>query len=153
MTRLPILHVSPVIRPLFGVDPTRLELVTSAMRGRSEGFAAVHHRPKTRLNKPNPRIVPPRMFTIVRISCRQIVVSCISKSWGSKGTLFIDRQVYSTPVHVVLEGSVKFARERMLGRQQSSPMQDFANGLPRIHLLGTSVNKDKKGGGQCPPPL
>jgi len=28
-------------------------------------------------------------------------------------------------------------------------MQDAASDLPRILLLGTSVNKDKKGGGHC----
>ena len=95
------------------MDPTRLELVTSAMRGRSEGFAAVHYRSKNRLNKPNPRIVSPRMFAIVRAGCRQIVVSCISKNWASEETLFIDRQVYSRLVHVVLEDSVQEVRERM----------------------------------------
>jgi hypothetical protein len=126
---------------VFGVDPTRLELVTSAMRGRSEGFAAVHYRSKNRLNKSNPRIVPPRMFAIVRAGCRQIVVSCISKYWASKETLFIDQQVYSTPVHVVLEGSVQEAQERMSCRQQTGSMQDPANGLPRMPLPRTPVNK------------
>jgi hypothetical protein len=116
------------------VDPTSLELVTSAMRGRSKGFAAVHYRSKDRLNKPNPRIVSPRMFAIVRAGCRQIVVSCISKYWASEETLFIVRQVYSTPVHVVLEDSVQEARERMSGRQQTGAMQDPANGLPRNPL-------------------
>ena len=95
------------------MDPRGLELVASAMRGRSKGFAAVHYRSKDRLNKPNPRIVSPRMFAIVRAGCRQIVVSCISKYWASEETLFMDRQVYSTPVHVVLEGSVQEARQRM----------------------------------------
>ena len=106
----------PANKPLLNVDLRGLEPLTSAMRGRSKGFAAVHYRSKNRLNKPNPRIVSPRMFAIVRAGCRQIVVSCISKSWASKETLFIDRQVYSTPVHVVLEGSVQEARERMSGR-------------------------------------
>jgi hypothetical protein len=117
------------------VDPTRLELVTSAMRGRSEGFAAVHYRSKNRLEKVNPRIVSPRMFAIVRAGCRQIVVSCISKYWASEETLFIDRQVYSTPVHVVLEGSVQAARERMSGRQQTASMQDAASEVRRTPLL------------------
>jgi hypothetical protein len=122
------------------VDPRGLEPLTSAMRGRSEGFAAVRYRSKNRLDKANPRIVPPRMFAIVRAGCRQIVVSCKSKYWASKETLFIDRQVYSTPVHVVLEGSVQAARERMSGRQQIGSMQDPANGLPRIPLPRRWVN-------------
>ena len=125
------------------MDPRGLEPLTSAMRGRSEGFAAVHYRSKNRLNKSNPRIVPPRMFAIVRAGCRQIVVSCISKYRASKETLFIDRQVYSTPVHVVLEGSVQAARERMSGRQQIGSMQDPANGLPRIPLPRTPVNRGR----------
>ena len=81
------------------------------------------------------------MFTIVRAGCRQIVVSCISKYWASEETLFIDRQVYSTPVHVVLEGSVQEAREWVSGRQQTGSMQDPANGLPRIPLLRTLLHK------------
>jgi hypothetical protein len=84
------------------------------------------------------------MFAIVRAGCRQIVVSCISKYWASEETLFIDRQVYSTPVHVVLEGSVQEARERMSDRQQTGSMQDTANELRRIHLPRTSVNKGMK---------
>jgi hypothetical protein len=36
-----------------GVDPTRLELVTSAMRRRLEGFAGVRRRSKDRLHKVN----------------------------------------------------------------------------------------------------
>ena len=123
------------------MDPTRLELVTSAMRGRSEGFAAVHYRSKNRLDKPNPRIGPPRMFAIVRTGCRQIVVSCISKYRASMETLFIDRQAYSRLVHVVLEDSVQEVQERMSCRQQTGSMQDPAYGLLRIPLAGTSVNK------------
>src|SRR5919112_60150 len=134
-------HVFPANRSNNGVDPRGLEPLASAMRGRSEGFAAVRYRSKNRLNKPNPRIVPPRMFAIVRAGCRQIVVSCISKSWASEETLFIDRQVYSTPVHVVLEGSVQAARERMACRQQTGSMQDPASELLRIPLLGTPVNR------------
>jgi hypothetical protein len=57
------------------VDPTRLELVTSAMRGRREGFADVRYRSEMRLNKPNPRTFPPRMFAAVRTGCRQTVVN------------------------------------------------------------------------------
>jgi hypothetical protein len=126
------------------VEPRGFEPLTSAMRGRSERFAAVHYRSNNRLHKPNPRIVSPRMFAIVRAGCRQIVVSCISKYWASKETLFIDRQVYSRPVHVVLEASVQEARERMSGRQQTGSMQDPANGLPRIPLLRCWVNRDFK---------
>src|SRR5688572_29230640 len=125
------LLVSPANPRKKRVDPRGLEPLSSAMRGRSKGFAAVHYRSKNRLNKPNPRIIPPRMFATVRAGCRQIVVSCICKYWASKETLFIDRQVYSTPVHVVLEDSVQAARERMSGRQQTGSMQDPANGLPR----------------------
>src|SRR5215211_6537666 len=66
------LRFLPANRRKKEVDPTRLELVASAMRGRSKGFAAVHYRSKDRLNKPNPRIVSPRMFAIVRAGCRQL---------------------------------------------------------------------------------
>jgi hypothetical protein len=121
------------------------------MRGRSEGFAAVHYRSKNRLDKPNPRIVPPRMFAIVRVDCRQIVVSFISKYWASKETLFIDRQVYSRPVHVVLEGSVQEARERMSGRQQTGSMQDPVSEVRRIPLPRTPVNKARSSGAGAPP--
>jgi hypothetical protein len=120
------------------------------MRGRSKGFAAVHYRSKDRLNKPNPRIVSPRMFAIVRAGCRQIVVSCISKYWAPEETLFIDRQVYSTPVHVVLEGSVQEARERVSGRQQTGSMQDPVSEVLRIPLPRTLENKGKKRKGWSP---
>ena len=133
-------HVFPANRSNNGVNPRGLGPLASAMRGRSEGFAAVHYRSKDRLNKPNPRIVSPRMFAIVRAGCRQIVVSCKSKYWASKETLFIDRQVYSTPVHVVLESSVQEARESISSRQQTGSMQDPANGLPRI-LLPTHLGE------------
>jgi hypothetical protein len=128
-------HVFSANRSNNGVDPRGLELLASAMRGRSKGFAVVRFRSKNRLDKANPRIVPPRMFAIVRAGCRQIVVSCKSKYWASKETLFIDRQVYSTPVHVVLEGSVQAARERMSGRQQTASMQDAASEVRRTPLL------------------
>ena len=140
----PVHHYLPANKPLLKVDPRGLEPLTSAMRGRSEGFAAVHYRSKNRLNKSNPRIVPPRMFAIVRAGCRQIVVSCIGKYWASKETLFKDRQVYSTPVHVVLEGSVQEARERMSGRQQTGSMQDPASELLRIPLPETVRKDDMK---------
>src|ERR671921_899304 len=57
-------HVFPANRSNNGVDPRGLEPLASAMRGRSEGFAAVRYRSKNRLNKPNPRIVPPRMCSM-----------------------------------------------------------------------------------------
>jgi hypothetical protein len=79
------------------VDPTRLELVTSAMRRRSEGFAAVHYRSKNRLNKPYSRIVLPRMFTIVRAGCRQIAVSCIREHRVSGEALYKDPHVFRHP--------------------------------------------------------
>jgi hypothetical protein len=138
---LPVLHILPANLHISRVEPRGLEPLTSAMRGRSKGFAAVHCRSKNRLNKPNPRIVSPRMFAIVRAGCRQIVVSCISKYWAPEETLFIDRQDYSTPVHVVLEGSVQEARERVSGRQQTGSMQDPANGLRRIPLPRRWVNR------------
>jgi hypothetical protein len=53
------------------VDPTRLELVTSAMGRRSEGFAVAHYRSKNHLNKPNVRYGPSCMFAGVRVGCRQ----------------------------------------------------------------------------------
>src|SRR5215208_143767 len=145
-------RVLPANRDKNGVDPRGLEPLASAMRGRSEGFAAVHYRSKNRLDKANPRIVPPRMFAIVRAGCRQIVVSCISKYRASKEALFMDRYVHSTPVHVVLEGSAQEARERMLGRQQTGSMQDPANGLRRISLPRTPVNKGIRKGRGCSKP-
>ena len=57
------------------VDPTRLELVISAMRGRSESFAAVHHCSENRLTKPNTQFISTRMFVTVLVGCRQTVVS------------------------------------------------------------------------------
>ena len=66
-----------LLRP--DLESRGLEPLTSAMRGRCKGFAAVHYRSKTRLNKPNPRIVPPRTVAFVLAGRRQIVVSCIRK--------------------------------------------------------------------------
>jgi hypothetical protein len=105
----PSLHhdIFPAKCTLLEVEPRGFEPPTSAMRGRSEGFAVVLHRSKDRLTKPDSRIVPPRTFAIVRAGCRQIVVSCIRKYCASKETLFRDRQVYSTPLHVVLGASCK----------------------------------------------
>jgi hypothetical protein len=134
-------YVYPAKRPFLGVDPTRLELVTSAMRRRSEGFAVVHNRSKNRLNKPNPEISPSWLFASVRAGCRQTVVSCIRKYCASKEVSFRDPHVYSTPVHVVLGASVQEARERESGRQQVGSMQAAEYGFRRISLPGTSVNK------------
>src|SRR5215207_6461492 len=72
------LRFLPANRRKKEVDPTRLELVTSAMRGRDEGFTTVHHRSKTCISKLIPRTDPPRMFTTVRARCRQIVVKLAS---------------------------------------------------------------------------
>src|SRR5215213_10879558 len=52
-----------------------LDALTTAARGRREGFAVVRYCSKNRLNKPNPWIVPPRMFAVVRAGCRQTVVN------------------------------------------------------------------------------
>jgi hypothetical protein len=68
-------QVLPANQPKKRVDPTRLELVTSAMRGRSEGFAVIRRRSEMRLNKLDSRSVPSRMFAVVRVGCRQTVVS------------------------------------------------------------------------------
>jgi hypothetical protein len=127
-------HVYPAKSPFSRVGPTRLELVTSAMRRRSEGFVVVHYRSKNRLNKPNPEIFPSWLFVIVRAGCRQTVVSCIRKYCASKEASFRDPHVYSTPVHVVLGASVQEARERESGKQQVGSMQAAEYGFPRIHL-------------------
>jgi hypothetical protein len=111
------------------------------MRRRSEGFAVVHYRSKNRLNKPDLRIVPPRMFTIVRAGCRQIVVSCIREHCASEALLYKDPQVYPTPVYVVLRASVREARERMPSKQQADSMQDAAYGFRRTPLPRRWVNK------------
>ena len=71
-----VLYVLPANIRKKIVYPTSLELVISAMRGRSEGFAVVHQRSKNRLTKPNLHISPSRMFALVRSGCRQTVVSC-----------------------------------------------------------------------------
>jgi hypothetical protein len=73
----------PFRHAVLGVDPTRLELVTSAMRGRSEAFTVVHCRSKNRLNKPNLQTVPSCTFAVVRLRCRQSVGS----SAGSGSTM------------------------------------------------------------------
>ena len=65
----------------------------------------------------------------------------VTQQKPSKETLFTDRQVYSSTVHVVLEGSVQEVRERMSGRQQTGSMQDPASEVRRIPLLRTRVNK------------
>jgi hypothetical protein len=90
-------NLFPAPMPLFAfylqiegkkrVDPTRLELVTSAMRRRSEDFATVRYRSKNRLNKPNPRIVSSPMFAVVRVGCRQTVVSCVHEYCALKRSL------------------------------------------------------------------
>jgi hypothetical protein len=54
------------------------------MRGRNEGLAAVHYRSKNRLDKANPRIVPPQMFAIVRAGCRQFGNS---QAWDKRLTI------------------------------------------------------------------
>jgi hypothetical protein len=69
------LSVLPANRDKKKVDPTRLELVTSAMRRRSEDFAVVRRRSKMRLNRPNLRSGLPQMFADVRLGCRQTVVN------------------------------------------------------------------------------
>jgi hypothetical protein len=69
------------------VDSTRHELVTSATRRRSEDFATVRYRSKNRLNKPNPRIVSSPMFAVVRVGCRQTVVSCVHEYCALKRSL------------------------------------------------------------------
>jgi hypothetical protein len=68
---------------------------------------------------------------------------------ASKVTLFKDQQGYSTPVHVVLRGSVQEARERMSGRQQTGSMQNPASGLPRISLPRTLVNSGSRSRARC----
>jgi hypothetical protein len=77
------------------------------------------------------------MFAIVRMGCRQIVVSCTRKFWVSNVTLFKDRHVYSTPVHVVLRDSVQEARKRVSGSQLADSMQYLGYELLRIRLLET----------------
>jgi hypothetical protein len=83
VTRLPILHISPVIRPLFGVDPTRLELVTSAMRGRLNAFAVDRGGSENRLSKPyylNSRF---RLFTSIRSgNCQRYCQTLIQRRSG-----------------------------------------------------------------------
>jgi hypothetical protein len=50
--------------------------VNAAAVRRGEGFAVARYRSKNRLNTPNPWIVPPQKFAVVRAGCRQTVVNC-----------------------------------------------------------------------------
>jgi hypothetical protein len=81
------------------------------------------------------------MFAIVHAGCRQIVVSCIREHCASEEALYKDPQVYPTSVHVVLGASVREARERVSGKQQTGSMQDAAYEFRRTPLLGNPVNK------------
>jgi hypothetical protein len=96
---------------LFSVDPRGLEPLASAIRRRREGFAAVRYRSKNRLNKPNSRIVLPRVFAIVRVGCRQTVVSCVRERCALEAAVKKDLQVYPTPVHVGLGVHARGSRQ------------------------------------------
>src|SRR5215210_1911289 len=85
------------------------------------------------------------MFAIVHAGCRQIVVSCIREHCASEEALYKDPQVYPTSVHVVLGASVREARERVSGKQQTGSMQDAAYEFRRIPLLRTRVNREHGG--------
>src|SRR5215210_7884388 len=80
------------------------------------------------------------MFAIVHAGCRQIVVSCIREHCASEEALYKDPQVYPTSVHVVLGASVREARERVSGKQQTGSMQDAAYEFRRTPLPRTRVN-------------
>jgi hypothetical protein len=95
-------HVYPAKSPFYGVDPTRLELVTSAMRRRRDNIAVVRHRSEKRLNKPDSRFVLPQVLAIVRVGCRQTVVSCVGERCALEAALKKESQVYPTPEHVGL---------------------------------------------------
>jgi hypothetical protein len=127
---------------LTNVEPRAFERLTSAVQRWSEGSAVVHCRSKNRLDKSNPRIVPPWMFAIVRPGCRQTVVSYIREHCASGALLYTNPQVYPTPVHVALGGSVRKAWERVSGRQQAGFMQDAVYEFRSTPLPGTSANKE-----------
>jgi len=64
------------------VDPTRLELVTSAMRRQHEEFATVRLRSKTPANKHiHPKLVS-FVFTIVRLGWCQVGVTSVFERVG-----------------------------------------------------------------------
>ena len=69
-------RILPANRYILGVEPRGFEPLTSAVQRRRKGFAVVHYCSKNRLNKPNPRYGPSRMFAVVRLGCRQTVVNC-----------------------------------------------------------------------------
>jgi|SRR5215211_5492534 len=75
---LRFIHVLPGNSQKKMVDPTRLELVTSAMRRRFEGYAEVRDRSEMRWNKLDSKSVVPWKFAVVRFGCRQTVVADIS---------------------------------------------------------------------------
>src|SRR5215211_2444062 len=70
-----------------GVDPTRLELVTSAMRRRRRGVLGVSRRLKIPLSRPYSRISGFPLFTGVCLGNCQISVKVLSYPEGTVGAL------------------------------------------------------------------
>jgi hypothetical protein len=106
-----VLMVLPAKRYEKEVDPRGLEPLASAMRRRSEGFAAVRHRSKNRLNKPNSRIVchgcsPLFAWVVVKLSSAAYVNAAHLEAALKK-----DSQVYPTPVHVGLGVHARGSRQ------------------------------------------
>src|SRR5215210_5098390 len=80
-------------RGILGVDPRRLELVTSAMRRQREEFATVRLRSKTPANKHiHPKLLSP-VFAVVRLgwchfchlACKVKKMLVIGKPFSSEG--------------------------------------------------------------------
>jgi hypothetical protein len=67
-------RICPAKTLVFGVDPTRLELVTSAMRRRPEGFAGVRGYPENRLDKSNSYTLRLLVFAGIRPGYCQVTV-------------------------------------------------------------------------------
>ena len=71
-----MLYILPAKTKVLGVDPTRLELVASAMRRQHEEFAVVRQCSKTPANKHiHFKLLSP-VFAVVHLGWCQVGVNC-----------------------------------------------------------------------------
>jgi hypothetical protein len=78
-------YVIPAKAPFFGVDPTRLELVTSAMRGRSEGLLRFSGACKTPANSSILMIILSQYFRIfTRVAAQTLRLLHPHKGWDDR---------------------------------------------------------------------
>ena len=78
-------YVIPAKAPFFGVDPTRLELVTSAMRGRSEGLLGFSGACKTPANSSILMIILFSVFQDIYPGCCTVAAQTLRLLHPHKG--------------------------------------------------------------------